>query len=86
MSDVLTDPEVTDPDTEDGDPTYTHIVGPLYTEAGKIPGRTRIMEAMINGTAVEAICGYLWVPFRNPENYPLCPRCEEIVSRSGDNH
>ncbi len=37
-----------------------------------------ITEAMVNGTPLVALCGKIWVPFRNPEKYPVCPICDEI--------
>lgn len=81
---LLTRPEVTDPATEDADPIFTHIVGPLYTDSGKISGHERVLEAMVNGTPVEALCGYLWVPFRDPEKHPPCERCVAIAQRGVD--
>lgn len=38
-----------------------------------------ITEALINGTPVVALCGKVWVPFRNPEKYPICQICQEIL-------
>lgn len=76
-------PQTTDPDQEEEN-RLSHIVGPIYTDKGKIQGRTRIMEAMINGTPVEALCGFTWVPTRNPENYPICPACETIAAGRAD--
>jgi len=31
------------------------------------------------GLEVVAICGYRWVPKRNPENYPMCEECTRIA-------
>jgi hypothetical protein len=81
---VLIVEEVSDPELEDEDPRFSHIVGPIYTDEGKISGSARVTEAMIMGTPVEALCGYTWVPSRNPDRYPLCPRCKEINKRTGD--
>jgi hypothetical protein len=38
---------------------------------------------MVNGTAVKALCGKIWVPGRNPKRYPLCPTCKEIAEARG---
>ena len=38
----------------------------------------KLMEAMVNGTPVVALCGKVWVPSRNPERFPVCPTCKEI--------
>ena len=40
--------------------------------------KDKLMEGMINGTPVVALCGKVWVPSRNPERYPVCPECKEI--------
>ena len=28
--------------------------------------------------AVEALCGYVWVPMRSPKGLPVCQRCKTI--------
>jgi Protein of unknown function (DUF3039) len=40
--------------------------------------RDKIMEAMVNGTPVRALCGKVWVPSRDPQRFPICPECKEI--------
>ena len=40
--------------------------------------KAKIMEAMVMGTPVVALCGKVWVPSRDPEKYPVCPMCKEI--------
>lgn len=40
--------------------------------------KDKLMEAMVEGTPVRALCGKLWVPSRDPERFPLCPQCKEI--------
>jgi hypothetical protein len=42
-----------------------------------VPKKT-LMEALVNGTAVVALCGKVWVPTRDPERFPVCPECKEI--------
>lgn len=48
--------------------------------------KDKLMEGMINGTPVVALCGKVWVPSRDPEKYPVCPECKEIWDslRKGD--
>ena len=48
--------------------------------------RDKIMEAMVTGTPIRALCGKVWVPSRNPDRYPVCPECKEIWEslRPGD--
>lgn len=40
--------------------------------------KDKLMEAMINGTPVIALCGKVWVPSRDPERFPVCPECKDI--------
>jgi hypothetical protein len=40
--------------------------------------REKLMQAMVEGTPVRALCGKLWVPSRDPERFPVCPQCKEI--------
>jgi len=40
--------------------------------------KDEITEALINGTPIMALCGKIWVPSRNPENYQTCPECKDI--------
>jgi hypothetical protein len=42
-----------------------------------------VVEGIINGTPVRALCGKTWVPNRDPKRYPLCPTCKEIASQMG---
>ena len=32
------------------------------------------------GIALEALCGHIWVPSRDPRNLPLCQPCKEVYS------
>lgn len=38
-----------------------------------------VTEGYVLGTPVMAICGKLFVPSRDPRNYPICPICKEIA-------
>jgi len=37
-----------------------------------------IMQASVFGTPIEALCGKVWVPSRDPKKFPVCPECKEI--------
>jgi hypothetical protein len=39
-----------------------------------------IADAVIYGWPLVALCGKIWVPFRDPEKYPICPICLAILS------
>jgi hypothetical protein len=40
--------------------------------------RDKLVEAMVTGTPVMALCGKVWVPSRDPQKFPVCPECKEI--------
>jgi hypothetical protein len=66
--DLLTDLQV---DTDSGD----HDVFAHYVE------KEEVTEALVNGWPVVALCGKIWVPFRDPSRYPICPTCQEIYKQ-----
>jgi|TARA_B110000503_G_C7068559_1_gene379875 hypothetical protein len=53
---------------ENGDQKLAH-----YAEAASVT------EGYVMGTPVMALCGKLFVPSRDPNNYPMCPICKKIV-------
>lgn len=40
--------------------------------------KDKIMQAMVEGTPVRALCGKLWVPTRDPKRFPVCPVCKDL--------
>ena len=61
-------------DLTTGEPRAAHIV------AGndKHTGIELVMLARVEGIPVTALCGYTWVPTRDPKAYPLCARCRDL--------
>ena len=41
--------------------------------------KNSVTEGYVLGTPVQAICGQIFVPSRDPEKFPLCPICKEIA-------
>jgi hypothetical protein len=78
MPDLVTLPAETIPDiderTETGEPAVAHIVkvGPGESAAAKV------LDARINGTPLEALCGHVWVPSRDPRQLPMCQACKDV--------
>lgn len=67
--------------TSSSEPVHAHIIdrGEDTRSAQAI-----VLEARVLGQPVTALCGYTWVPSRNPENLPICPKCEEIFEFAKD--
>lgn len=45
--------------------------------------KDEIVKSAVTGEPVTALCGKKWVPSRDPERYPVCPTCREILTGSG---
>lgn len=61
--------ERTDLETQEGDEEkFAH-----YAEAASVT------EGYVMGTPVQAICGKIFIPSRNPERLRVCPICKEIM-------
>ena len=63
---------------ETGEPIVAHIV---KTEPGE-NAAAKVLEARINGTPIEALCGHVWVPSRDPKQVPMCQKCKDIYETS----
>ena len=42
-----------------------------------------IVKSAVTGEPVTALCGKKWVPSRDPERFPVCPTCKEILAGGG---
>ena len=40
--------------------------------------KDKLMQAMVEGVPVRALCGKLWVPSRDPQRFPVCQECKRI--------
>jgi len=62
-----------------------HIVWEGYTpkDGDYVAVGTSVVEGMVNGVPVRALCGKIWVPGRDPGRYELCPTCKEIAESMG---
>lgn len=41
--------------------------------------KEKILESAMTGEPVIALCGKVWVPGRDPQRFPVCPACKEII-------
>lgn len=73
---------LTETDTETTTTTDTPIVAHVVNcPEGKESTQAWLTEARVFGLEVEALCGYRWVPSRDPENKPVCTACLEEMER-----
>lgn len=63
------------------DPIYSHIIdrGDDQRHVQDI-----LLEARIYGHTLTALCGYQFVPERDPQKYPVCDKCKEIFEFAKD--
>ena len=68
MTELDTRP-VGDPQLDDGeDNRFSHYVR-----------KEDILRSAVDGVPVTALCGKKWLPGRDPEKYPVCPQCKEMM-------
>jgi len=63
-----------DEELQTGEPAVAHIV---KTEPGETAA-AKVLEARIYGSPIEALCGHVWVPSRDPKQLPLCEKCKSV--------
>jgi len=63
-----------DYEPETSEPIVAHII---KTKPGE-DAAAKVLEARIYGTPLEALCGHVWVPSRDPKRVPMCQACKEI--------
>jgi hypothetical protein len=78
-------PVQADPQLDGDHERMSHIVleGFKPEKGDFISAGPSVVEGMVNGTAVKALCGKIWVPGRNPKKYPVCPTCKDIAEARG---
>lgn len=64
---------------------FTHVVLEGFTpnDGEFVSVNNSVVEGMVNGTAVRALCGKVWVPGRDPQRYPVCPTCRQLAEELG---
>lgn len=72
MSDTALHTRASDPDLQQGEPKEAHIVR-----------KASATEAYVLGTPLEALCGKVFVPSRDPKSLPVCELCKEIARTGG---
>lgn len=76
--------EMSDLDVETRTPTITTDEGDHERFAHYVIGGSEaILNSMVTGEPVTALCGKVWVPSRDPERFPVCPDCKRIKEENG---
>ena len=83
MSALLEADEIAEIRTSDVPGDSAHIVRSVAGETST--PQAIVLQARIEGTTVEALCGYVWVPQKDPAPLPVCSTCVDIY-RNGYGH
>jgi hypothetical protein len=85
MTDLTVAPVRSDPELDGDHERMAHIVleGVKPDDGDFVSAGPSVVEGIVNGTAVKALCGKVWIPGRDPKKYPLCPTCKEIAESMG---
>jgi len=75
MTSTVVAPQVADPIVDHEPPKVAHVVA----RENDADADTLVTMAYIEGTPLEALCGEVFVPSRDPQSLPPCQRCMEIV-------
>lgn len=86
MTTLLAEPETivredtkTEPRTGNG--SVAHIVVRRPDDA---TAQAYVLEARVLGSPVTALCGYVWVPNKNPTSLPVCEKCKALFEAYAD--
>jgi len=77
MSETISLPDL------DAAPVVEATEGEEQPDAAHIVTQEDLIHSQITGEAIRALCGKMWVPRRNPDDYPLCQACLEVFNASG---
>lgn len=84
MTEVLNRPDTEAPTrTVLGPPEMAHIVMTPAGEVDETP-QAYVMRARVEGFEVVALCGYVFVPSKNPRELPPCDECVAIYWQPGE--
>jgi hypothetical protein len=85
MSDQTLPAERVEPRLDGDHERMSHIVLEGFTpkDGEFVPMGPSVVEGLVQGTPVRALCGKVWVPERDPKKYPLCPTCREVAESHG---
>lgn len=70
MTTSIKDNPMVDETTESDEPKISHVIH-----------KEDHLRGYVLGEPVLALCGFIFVPSRDPNGYEMCPKCTEIVQK-----
>jgi len=49
-------------------------------DAAHIVSQEDLIHSQVTGEPIRALCGKLWIPKRNPDDYPICQACVDVFN------
>jgi len=77
MDPITTTDEMVKTETSDEPEEASHIVLVPPTEDDTSP-QGYVLRARVEGFPITAICGYAFIPIKNPEPLPVCSGCLDV--------
>lgn len=56
----------------------SHIVLVPEDKKSEFTPQSWVLQARIEGIEIQALCGHIFIPQRDPKNLPACSKCLEI--------
>ncbi len=69
-----------------GEGVVTHMVWVPEEVRGEMTPQAYVTRAVFEGASVQALCGHVWVPSRDPKRYPVCQACLEVYESDPAGH
>lgn len=85
MTTSTLDRPIVETNTADDPDLASHIVKTPPGEPDKTP-QAYILRARLEGIAVTALCGYVFVPQHDPAPRPVCQTCKDIFEHDPYGH
>jgi hypothetical protein len=64
----------------DAAPIVETTEGDEAPDAAHIVTQKDLIHSQVTGEAIRALCGKMWVPKRNPDDYPVCQACVDVLN------
>jgi hypothetical protein len=77
MTDTVVVPDLDRP------PVLEETEGDENPDAAHIVTQKDLIHSQLTGEAIRALCGKMWVPRRNPDDFPMCQACVDVFNGRG---
>lgn len=74
MSETITVPDL------DQAPVLQETDSDEAPDAAHIVTQKDLIHSQLTGEPIRALCGKMWVPRRNPDDFPMCQACIEVFN------